>query len=232
MNFAPYHRFARCNALERLITSLRQQGAVPDDVFEGFQRYHYSLVHKLRSARYHVDTMRDYLGAQQTQPTASQDVVYRVNYHFDGFTHVVGSAMDIFAREAMTYFGLTLPDNAYFNTAHSEIASARPGDPILALIDTPAWRSEFSDYRNTATHESIVTTRFQIEYEVLGHDESRRMVFPLPDDPRAVLAGRTFQRNPNVVQYCEMTFTRVLRLFNVAYQHLCRRIQAAGRLPI
>ncbi len=232
MNFAPYHRFARCNALERLIISLREQGTVPDNIFEGFLRYHYSLVHKLRSARYHADTIRDYLSAQQTQRAAPRDVVYRVNYHFDGFTHVVGSAMDIFAREVITYFGLPLPANVYFNTAHSEIALARPGDLILPLIDTPAWRLEFSDYRNTATHENLVGTSYQIDIEVRGHSESRRMVFPLPDDPRAAPIERTFRRNPNVVHYCERTLSRVLSLFNVAYEHLCQRIRTGGRLPI
>ncbi|MBI3529119.1 MAG: hypothetical protein HY067_14265 [Betaproteobacteria bacterium] len=232
MNFVPYHAFRDCEVLEETIQNLRANGAIPGNVCASYDTYHFSLLHKLRSAKYHADTLREYL---ETQATATHqvspfDLIYRVNFHFDGFGYCIGSALDIFSREILTYFGIPLPQLVYFDTAENQLLAQRAGDPVIALIQSPAWRQEFSDYRNTATHESVVGTEYQIAVSVVGSTEKKRLVFPLPDDPRVL--PRTYRRNPDIVEYCRLTMFRVLSIFNQTYAHVNGRIQNAGTLPI
>lgn len=232
MNFAPYHNFLACQRLEEAVQDIRDRGAIPEAVCVGYDKYHYSLLHKLRSARYHVDNLREYLEAQATAThhVSALELVYQVNFHFDGFTHSVGSALDIFAREVLTYFGVPLPGQVYFEIAERSLRELRPGDAVLQLLASPAWRAEFADYRNTATHESVVGTQYQMMVSVEGDVETRWLVFPLPDDPRS--NERTYRRNPDIVEYCRMTFVRLLRFLNQAYDHLATRIHDLGTLPL
>lgn len=230
MNFSPYHAFRDCKRLENRIEAIRAAGHIPDDVFERYELYHYSLIHKLRSARYHIEALRGFLQTQTPNENNLSEIAYRVNFHFDGFVHLLGSSGDIFAREILTYFGEILPAKVYFYKAHTRINTSRPGDAILPLLLAPGWKSEFDDYRNTSTHESLIGTGFSIEIEMHGHNVQRRLKFPLPDDPRANV--KTYTRNPDIVRYCEVTLTRYLRLFNQAYSHLVGRISATGSLPI
>jgi hypothetical protein len=232
MNFAPRHQFRNCSSLEAAIEQLFEGGNVPQHLYDAYLLYHFSLVHKLRSARYHADTIQGYLASQQTHNVTALDVVYRVNFHFDGFTHTLGSALDIFAREILTYFGVALPKKVHYGSARVQLKNARPGDPILPYLDDPTWRDEFGHYRNTATHESVVGSRFDIKVDVQGNVATRRMVFPLPDNPRAAANARTFRRNPDITEYCNQTLRRVLSHFNRAYGHVCGRVVAAKRLPL
>jgi hypothetical protein len=230
VNFAPYHTFAACLALERQVKALRAAGFVPDNIMERHEVYHYSIIHKLRSAKYHVETLQNYLNTHSSAQTSPEDIVYRVNFHFDGFLHVVGSAMDIFAREVLTYFGQNLPPKVYFRTAREVLTASRAGDPILAFLETPSWQQEFADYRNTATHESLVGTGYSIAITMQGSSASQRLSFPIPDDPRAIV--KTYNRNKDIVKYCGTSFKRVLSLFNQGYNHLTIRVKAAGVLPL
>jgi hypothetical protein len=230
MSFPPYHAFASCGALERRIEAARLAGNVPDPVYRAYEKYHFSILHKLRSARYHVDGLAGYLSSGGVLAVAPNDLVYRVNFHFDGFLHVVGSASDIFAREVLTYFGVPLPQKVYYHTAEAELTLARPNDPFLARVAAPTWRTEFSNYRNTATHESLIGTRYNHVTDMQGQRATTRVVFPIPDDPRA--ANHTYRRNEDIVEYCSTTFTRVLSHFNRAYTDLAVRIQQNGSLPL
>jgi len=187
-------------------------------------------LHKLRSAKYHVECLKSYLESQDPSKTQAPDIVYQVNFHFDGFLHVLGSGADIFAREMLTYFGVTLPGLVYFHTAEELIGGARPGDPVLPLLAPPAWRAEFGEYRNTATHESLIGTTFTIRVEVQGRKQIQRLEYPVPDDPRA--SPRTFKKYPDIVEYCRLTYRRWLTLFNKTYEHVAARIKTANVLPL
>lgn len=228
--FAPFHTFSGCRELERHITRLRSAGTLPTRVAEAHDLYHYSLLHKLRSARYHVENVKEYLQASDAALTPPADIIYRVNFHFDGFLHVLGSGADIFAREMLTYFGIALPDNVYFHTADQLIRSARPLDPILPFIAVPSWRQEFGDYRNTATHESVIGTQYTVRIEMKGGTQLQRLEFPVPDDPRAM--PRSYTRNRDIVEYCRLSYCRWLRLFNQAYSHVAQRLRAGAALPL
>lgn len=230
MNFAPYHAFRACRTLEASIEALRARNAVPAGLYGDHERYHYSLVHKLRSARYHVDTLGSFLSSDAAQAMTPTDLVYRVNFHFDGFLHVVGSATDIFAREVLTYFGLPLPARVYYHTAESELTTQRPGDAVLPFVSSPTWKQEFGEYRNTATHESIIGTQYTIVVEARGKSFAKRVVFPVPDDPRA--STPQYRNNPDIVAYCHRTFKRVVSHFNQAYEHLNQRIHTSAALPL
>jgi hypothetical protein len=230
MNFAPYHNFAACEHLERAVNLGRTAGGIPQPILDRHEIYHYSILHKLRSAKYHVDTLRSFLDSQDTANAAPEDLVYRVNFHFDGFLHVLGSSTDIFARELLTYFGEPLPANVYFHSAHQVLSLNRPGDPILPIIDTPPWKQEFNDYRNTATHESLVAPAYTVQVEVVGGTSTKRLKFPIPDDPRAGV--KTYNRNTDIVSYCERTLKRSLSLFNQAYRNVADRLSVTQSLPL
>jgi len=203
-----------------------------DQVHEAHLKYHYSLRYKLRSAVYHVERLGTYLNSQQAQAQPPEAIVYRVNFHFDGFTHVIGSALDIFAREIIAYFGQPMPQHVYFQTAHQTVSSSHPGNAILPKLDDPTWRSEFSEYRNTATHESVVGSNYMNEITVEGGLTHIKIRFPLPDDPRAALANRTYKNNPDIVEYCRRTLVRTLRLLNPAYVEVRDQARAKGAFPL
>lgn len=230
MNFAPYHAFSGCQRLERAVRELHASGHATQELYRDFEIYHFSLVHKLRSARYHVDALKSYLTTQGQAPPAPDEIVYRVNFHLEGFLYLAGSAADIFAREMIFYFGLIPPANVYFHTAHQVIGTNRPGDAILPLIDTPAWRPLFGDYRNTSTHERLIVTGYTIQVDLQGDTPTQRLQFLLPDDARAPI--RTYRRNRDLVEYCQGTLRRFLSLFNQAYAQVATRASNGQRLPL
>jgi len=158
------------------------------------------------------------------------ELVYRVNFHFDGFLHVIGSAMDIFARELLGYFNIPLPAKVYFHVARDQITAQRAGDPILPLLVAPSWKAEFSDYRNTATHERLIGVEYTRKTHMKGGAPTFQLIFPIPDDPRA--ATYTFRKNPDIVDYCKKTFMRTVSCFNQVYTHIEHRAKVAGALPL
>lgn len=230
MNFSPHHRFLGCDRLEQTLDRIRVAGNLPNAVQADHQKYHFSLLHKLQSARYHVETLRGYLSSQNAQQINPHLLVYRVNFHFDGFLHVLGSTLDILAREVLGYFPVVVPAKVYYQTARAAIAGVAPADPILPLLADPTWRAEFSTYRNTATHESIVGTGYQIDIVVAGNQSHTKVVFPIPDDPR--VPNSPTRHNPDIVVYCERTFVRVLTHTNRIYEHIQARAAVKGSLPL
>jgi hypothetical protein len=150
----------------------------------------------------------------------------------DGFFYFSGSALDILAREVLSYFGLPLPTRVYFEEAHQIISINRPGDLILNRLTNPTWKSDFSMYRNTLTHELIIANRFDIKIQVEGATQKQTLIFPLPDDPRVDLDDRTFKKYPDVTDYCKTHMRRLLKLINIIYGDIYIRTVSNSGLPL
>ena len=235
MPFRPYHLFKNRSRLERLVKALHDAGTIADQTaYENFNRYHPAMVHKLRSAKYNLQRLEEKLTTTNIQEAADStgDFMFEVNMYIDGFFYNAGSAMDILARVVLTLFGEPLTGAIYFQTAHQRISLNRPSDPILDRLNVPLWRSLFSDYRNTLTHELILASRYLIEIDRTVGESANRIVFPLPDGPRAIPSQRTYRRNPNALKYIKQHFRRILKLANTLYGEIYQRASAANSLPI
>ncbi len=232
--FSPYHKFSHCTNLERAITILKQSGRISDALFQNHNRYHYALVHKLKCAHDHVKSLFKVLSetAPEDIVVNSAEFLYAVNASIDGFFYSGGSALDILSREIITYFGIVMPDRVYYRTAGEQLNANRMGDPIIARLNTPAWKDEFTNYRNALTHELLIAGSYSINIEVEGATQRSTIIFPLPDDPRADPSNRTFKKNKNVLKYCNDTFRRLLSHINQIYGHLNERINIGGALPL
>ena len=234
MPFRPYHRFQNRASLETVITELKAVGNITDTVYNGFHRYHPAMMHKLRSAKYYVDNLTEKLSTTNVQEAAdaTSDFMFEVNMFIDGFFYNAGSSMDILARVVLTLFGQPLTGNIYFNTAHTRINQAKPNDPILPRLELPPWRQCFLDYRNTLAHELILASKFHIDIDNTGPKQVTRIVFPLPDDPRAEPTARSYKQNPNVVDYATNHFRRILSMGNIIYGDIVTKARASGALPL
>jgi hypothetical protein len=109
---------------------------------------------------------------------------------------------------------------------------SRPTDQILARLQQPSWRAEFSKYRNALTHEIIIASSFSINVQRNGDAQETIIVFPLPDDPRIETAMRTYIRNPNVLKYAKDNLRRIISLVNQIYGEVFERARANRRLPL
>lgn len=234
MPFRPYHNFDNRVRLEHFVNSLHTSGNIAPGAYENFNRYHPAMIHKLRSAKYNLKRLEDKLTTTDIQEAANPtgDFMFEVNMYIDGFFYNAGSAMDILARVVLTLFGEPLTGSIYFQTAHEKISISRPNDAILSKLSDPQWRHDFSNYRNTLTHELILASRYQIEIDNTGGYSLSRIVFPLPDNPRATPLDRTCRRNPNALEYVTRHFRRVLSLANQVYGEIVLRGTTAGSFPI
>lgn len=232
--FSPYHRMAHCQRLQRTISEFHENGNIPQIIFGQHKRYHYSLLHKLKSAKKHLENLQDVL--ENTEVSAvvgnSNDFINEVNMHIDSFFYCCGSAMDILAREVLIYYNIPLPNRVYFKTARDQINTIRPGDALLPRLQDPSWEQEFKDYRNSLTHEVLIGTNFNISVNADGGRSQTLIVYPLPDNPRADIEARTFRTNPNAFEYCKTTFTRLLTLINTIYGEINTRATTNGFFPI
>jgi hypothetical protein len=234
MPFRPYHQFRNRVRLERLINRLNESGLVPNDIYENFHRYHPSMVHKLRSAKFNLDRIEEKLTTTDLLDAADMtgDFMFEVNMFIDGFFYNAGSALDILARVVLTLFGLPVTGRIYFETAHTNLNQARPQDQILPRLIRPNWRQRFSDYRNTLTHELILASKYQIEIDNAGAKFTYKILFPLPDDPRARPIDRSYRQYPNVLEYVTQHFTRILRIANTVYGDIATRAENTRQFPI
>jgi hypothetical protein len=230
VNFSPHHKFESCKNFEKTIDSFKVTGQASLSIYSDYLKYHFSLLHKLKSAKHHLDHLEGYLNSQKAQQDNPNEVVYLVNFHFDGFLYVLGSSLDILSREVLCYYNLLPTGKVYFHTAKKTIEAARPADPILTLLDNPGWKSELSDYRNSATHELIISTNYQVDVTVVGGKVNRKIIVPLPDNPRATLP--IFKKNKDIVVYCNSTFKRVLSLCNLIYKHMDSEAKTKGTFPL
>lgn len=234
MSFAPYHLFRNGKRIEQVISSLRDSSSISDIAYAGFHRYHPALMHKLRSAKYNLDRLEDKLATTDIQEAADAtgDFMFEVNMFIDGFLYSCGSAMDILARVVLVLFEEAPRDRVYFETAYETLSTSRPGDSILHRLDPPVWRREFTTYRNASTHELIVATSYRIHIENVEGQMIHTIVFPMPDDPRAVPSQRSYDRNPNALEYLKRTFIRELRLIHTIYGDIVQKAHNTGRLPL
>lgn len=234
MPFSPYHNFDNRVWLEGLVRSLHTNGHITSEVYENFNRYHPAMIHKLKSAKYNLDRLKDKLTTTEIQEATNsiRDFMFEINMYIDGFFYNTGSSMDILARVVLALFGEPLTGDIYFNTAHNRISSSRPNDTILSRLSEPTWRRSFSAYRNTLTHELILASLYNIEVDATAGTEVKKIIFPLPDNPRARPSDRTYRQNPNALDYVTQHFRRVLRLANIVYGEISERATAAGSLPI
>jgi hypothetical protein len=225
---------ANCPRLQRTIADLNNSGNIPILIYNGHKRYHYSLIHKLKSANKHLENLQNVLENTQVSSVVdnSTNFINEVNMHIDSFFYCCGSAMDILSREIIVYFNISMPAKVYFNTAHQQITAHRAGDNLLPRLTDPTWLDEFKDYRNALTHEVLIGTNFSIIVNADGGVSQTVIVYPLPDNPRADVDNRTFKNNPNSFEYCKTTFTRLLTLINTIYGEINQRATISGQLPL
>lgn len=229
--FSPYHKFTNCQKLRRIINDLKKSNRIPQDLWAAHNTYHYTLIHKLKSAQHYVGILTYVLSNTSPQDITSEFILV-VNRNVDGFFYSGGSALDILAREVLTCFDIQLPTNVYFKTAREELTQHRPGDPIIRCLGDPRWKNDFSTYRNVLTHELlIVGTSITVNMNIDGTSQDGMLV-PLPDNPRSNPSQRTYRRYPDVGVYCKTTLFRLLSLINIVYGELADRIAQSNRLPL
>ena len=234
MPFRPYHQLRNKVRLENVVSNLHDAGNVHQVVFENFQRYHPSLIYKLRSAKHNFELLSNKLATPDIREAInpSGNFMFEINMFIDGYFYAAGSSLDILARVVLTMFGVALPEKVYFQHAYDKLSVARPGDLILQRLTPPAWRDEFSNYRNTLTHELILANTIQLNLGYYGDEQTVSVNFPLPDDPRAKPADRTYHNNPDVLDYIKTNFIRILRIVNTVYGDIAERAEVIGHLPI
>jgi hypothetical protein len=232
--FTPHHHFANCERLEREIAAVQRGGNARDDIYEGYKLYHFALIHKLKSARDCLTKLEQSMAAASSQDLANNPVefLYTVNCCIDGFFYAGGSAMDILAREVLTYYGVRLPANVYFRTARKQLQRTHPNHALLPRLSDPPWLSEFQDYRNALTHEVLILAHLSFTCDIDGPDQKLRVLVPLPDNPRERNNQRTYKRNEDVCAYCTTAFKRILSFVNQVYEDLVTGVRTARSLPI
>lgn len=231
--FDPIHQFRNCIRLENIISNLHRRGLVSESVLQGYKRYHYALLYKLKCAKHHIDRLETILRLNPSDVMpASDEFMFSVNLSIDGFFHSCGSALDILAREVLIYFGETLPTIVYFKTAREILNDNRSTDPILPRLQDPSWKEEFFDYRNASTHEMIIASSYSINIQLDGDIEEKTIIFPLPDDPRLEPSRNTYNRNPNLLIYCINTLRRIISLVNQIYGEIYDRARTSNILPL
>jgi len=201
---------------------------------DGYKKYHHALLHKLRAAGEQLECLRSYIGALPISGDLGmpevKDIMFKVNLYFDSFLFFAGSALDILARELLTYYGLPVPHRVYYSTARQDIEAARPRESILGALADPRWLPEFRNYRNAATHEIIIVPECRICYGEGG--TAARVLLPLPNDPRNPVNASAHPRNPDGVRYATKNFKRVLSQINRIYTQVDRRARSTQRLPV
>ena len=235
MDFSPYHRFRNSERLENAISKLERSQAGPPHVFEKHHQYHLALLHKLKYAMHYIQEFERIVTSTKPEETlaSNSEFLFDINRNIDGFFSSIGSAMDILAREVLTYFNQLPSGNVYFENAYDTLSNTHPGDAILDFLTKPRWRDEFRNYRNASTHEVILTTSHivSINHTQIGV-KNTSITVPLPDDPRALPAERTFERNPNAFLYIKSTLYLLLDIISRLYYHIAQRANAQGSLPL
>lgn len=228
--FSPYHAFGNCRRLADAI----ENNTTTDEVRQGYNRYHFAVIHKLKCVNYYLARLKNILAAPAPEDIVppAREFLFSINRIIDGYFQSAGSALDILAREILTYFGETPPNNTYFQAARSVLNRNRSGDPLLLRLADPPWRNDLSTYRNALTHELIIAASYNVNVNIDGPNENVRVVIPLPDNPRMGALQRTFNRHPDVEQYTKQLFGRILRLINPIYGEIAQRANTQRAFPL
>ena len=233
--FKPYHTFQNCKRLEVQVRKLREDSAASGESIAAYNRYHFALLHKLKTAKYNVDRLESILTSPTEEDIASsnsRDLLFKVNMRIDGFLIAGGSVLDILGREVLSYYGIRIQNDVYFRTAREELVRHIPNDPIIGHLADPSWRDAFSNYRNSITHEVLIVSQYSIDVVFDGDTQRTRRRIPLPDDPRTDMANRTYNINPDSLEYCSTTLRRILRLTNQVYGDIANRLRLENQLPL
>ena len=232
--FSPYHNFEKCITLRNCIDQLFDRSCVTQEIRDKFYIHHKALEHKLKSAKYNLDKLISLCESTSLADlsTSLSEFDFNANLYIDGFFYNGGSALDIFAREILALYDIHPTGDIFYWTARSEISSRYQLDPLLTRLNNPSWKGEFSDYRNTATHEVLLSTSINLTIQMTHPNQVQRISLPLPDNPRIAPSSRTFTRNHDAIKYCSITFKRLLRHINIAYGEIANRALANGRLPL
>jgi len=241
--FSPYHQFKNCTKLVLCVQRLYDASCVPPHIHDWHHNYHEALEQKLRGAKHNLDALRVLISSTDITTIASstnmttvtrniQDFMFHANLYIDGFFYNGGSALDILAREVLTIFDIYPSGHVYYDSAYSEISSKYPSDPILTRLNDPFWKQEFSDYRNASTHEVLLSTEGNLNFQLSSEGLRQSIRLPLPDNPRAALSTRTYNKNPDALQYCILSFRRLLRHINAIYGDAYTRASTQGKLPL
>ena len=232
--FWPYHHFENCIALRRCIDQLFDRSCVTQEIRDRFYVHHKALEHKLKSAQYNLGKLTGLCESTSLADlsTSLSEFDFNANLYIDGFFYNGGSALDIFAREVLALYSIQPTGDVHYSTARSEISNRYQSDPLLTRLDNPNWKGEFSNYRNAATHEVLLSTSISLNIQMTHPSQVQRINLPLPDNPRIAPSSRTFTRNRDAVKYCTTTFKRLLRHINIIYGEIANRALANGRLPL
>lgn len=232
--FSPYHHFDNCKKLKRCIQQLCDLSCVPTAIHDSHHNYHGALEQKLKGAKYNLDELERLIGTSNITTISENllDFMFHANLYIDGFLYNGGSALDIFAHEILTLFSIQPSGNVYYQDAHCQISSRYPSDSILNRLTTPSWKVEFSNYRNASTHEVLLNTDMNLNIQLSSQGQTQSLRVPLPDDPRAAPSNRTFNRNPDALKYCILSFKRLLRHINAVYGDIATRASVKGSLPL
>ena len=232
--FSPYHQFNNCKKLDSCINQLFSISCVSQTTYDRYYHYHRALEQKLKGARYNLDELKELI--ENTSVTSASEnfknFLFQANLYIDGFFYNAGSALDILAREVLTIFELCPDGNVYYIDAHDIINSNHPSDPILTRLEIPTWKEEFSNYRNSSTHEVLLSTTADFSLEMSPRGTTEKIKLPLPDDPRVLPTGRTYNKHPNALEYCITSFKRLLRHINAIYGDIYNKATTKGSLPL
>lgn len=230
--FEPYHNFTNCKKLRRLIRNLQENNNISPALLEDHKKYHFAVFHKLKSTQHYTDKLASVLSNPTLALAPESDFFPNVNRNLDGFFHCGGGTLDILAREILTYFGISLSQNVYFDTARTKLNQQRPNDSIIRHLQEPSWKEKFSTYRNACTHELLILGHYSINVDEHGGVQTKTIILPLPDDPRSVPSQRTYRNHPDALVYCKKTLKRLLSLINVIYGDLADKIATKNSMPL
>lgn len=213
---------------------MKEDNLVPDDIFASYNNYHFALVYKLECAHYYLEKLSDLLESDLTEniSTSGKNFNKTVNRNIDGFFYSSGSALDILAREVLSYYGETLPERVYFHTAYNTLSQRIRDSAILEKLRTPSWKELFSDYRNTLTHELILANALNLNIRFEGDKQISEIIIFLPDDPKLKPEDRTFDKKIEVLEYTTTSFRKQVSLINQIYGEILSNIKLNNQFPL
>ena len=236
--FVKRHHFRGCQNLQRTIQTLYDTNQIIPSVYSNYCKYHFSVLKKLRAIEISLEELKDTIAkidtSQDIKKEDLKELLFQVNYRLDSFLYFCVSSLDVFARDILSYYDL-IPSGrnakVYFHTARHQIRNINQNNTLLSRLQDPPWLQELLDYRNCATHESTLTEAVNTETIEIGPELRTTIGLKLPDDPK--VHPRSYNRSDTVItDYCDLTFNRILRLFNPIYIDLNSLIIANSGLPL
>lgn len=196
-------------------------------------RYHSTVSHKLKSARFFLGKINDLASPdflEENEPFEYQSYRHEVNRNLDCFLFSVGASLDVLAREVLGYFDLIGNEpNIYYGYAKKKLTQTNKGSWLITKLEEPSWCEPFKYFRNTITHEEMITEELQITYfPVNGSGHGRRISLLLPPNPE----GRIPHRNRNVDSYCNYIFTNLLKHISPIYGAITKQIKTSQTMPL